>query len=278
MNWLIEPFLYPFMQHALLITTLVGLTCAILSCYIVQKGWALMGDAIAHGILPGIVLASWLGAPLWTGAFLAALLCALGSGWLQQRTHLRADTLLGIVFAALFALGLLLFQQLGGEHHLLHILFGNPLGIDAATRRQVILISIIVLIVFVLKGRDLFLYVFDDVQARIAGLPVALLQLLLLSLLSFTIVAALPAIGVILATAMLITPGLAAQLIARRFRDMILIACVIAVLSSYLGVILSFNFDTSLPAAIVLVQAASFLLLLAWRSQRQKAMIKNNHK
>lgn len=277
MNWLLEPLQYPFLQQALLVTLPVALVCALLSCYIVHKGWALMGDAIAHGILPGVVLAAWLGAPLWAGAFVAGLACALGSGALQKRSRLRADTLLGIVFSALFAIGLLLFQRLDNGQHLNHILFGNPLGIDAATRNQALAIALLILLALTLKGRDLLLFVFDDIQARIAGLPVAALHLLLLTLLALTVVAALPAIGVILVTALLITPGLAAQLIARRFRDMLFIACLVTTLSCIAGIIISFHLDASLSACIVLLQAAGFLLLLTLRHWKQHKMIKNTH-
>ncbi|MDO5091126.1 MAG: iron chelate uptake ABC transporter family permease subunit [Cardiobacteriaceae bacterium] len=268
MNALLEPLQYPFMQQALLMAISVSLPCALLSCYIVLKGWALMGDAIAHGILPGIVLAAWAGAPLWSGAFAAGLICALGSGYLQRHSTLRPDTLLGIVFAAMFALGILLYRKIDSAQHLTHILFGNLLGIDAATRTQVLVMSALVILILAVKGRDFLLFIFDDIQARVAGLPVNRLNLLLLALLALAVVAALPAVGVILVVAMLITPGVSAQLVAKRFRDMLIIASLLATIASSGGILASFHLDASPAACIVLLQSALFLLMLALRQWR----------
>lgn len=270
MSLFLEPLQYDFMRQALLLSTIIGITCALLSCFIVLKGWALMGDAIAHGILPGVVLAAWLGLPLWAGAFVAGLVCALGSGWLQRHSYLRADTVLGIVFSGLFALGILLYLHIGGAQHLTHILFGHLLGVDAQTRTQVLWMTALVLLVLALKGRDFFLLVFDEVQARIAGLPVTFLTLSLLALLSLTVVAALPAVGVVLVVAMLITPGISAQLVARRFRHMLWIACALSLVASTGGIILSYHFDASLAACIVLLQAAGFLAMLGVHIVRRR--------
>lgn len=282
MSAFLEPLQYGFMREALWLAILIGITCALLSCFIVLKGWALMGDAIAHGILPGVVLAAWLGLPLWLGAFAAGLTCALGSGWLQRHSHIPADTLLGIVFSGLFALGILLYIGLGGAQHLSHILFGNLLGVDARTRTQVLWMSALVIGVLAVKGRDFFLVVFDAVQARITGIPVMRFNMALLALLSLAVVAALPAVGVVLVVAMLITPGISAQLIAKRFSHMIVIACVLSVLASIGGILVSYHLDASLSACIVLLQAAGFLLMLVLRlalqygAQRQTNIAKNS--
>ena len=266
MNFLLDPLQYPFMQQAFMLAIIIGITCALLSCFIVLKGWALMGDAIAHGILPGVVLAAWLGAPLWLGAFAAGLVCALGSGWLQRHSHIRADTLLGIVFSGLFALGILLYIGIGSGQHLTHILFGNLLGVEPRTRVQVLWMSALIILALVLKGRDFFLLVFDDIQARVAGLPVTTLTMLLLALLSLAVVAALPAVGVVLVVAMLIIPGISAQLVAQRFGHMLVIACTLSVLASAGGILASYHLDASLSACIVLLQAAGFTTMLALRS------------
>lgn len=276
MNWLLEPLQYPFMQQALLVAVSVSIPCALLSSLIVLKGWSLMGDAIAHGILPGVVIAAWLGVPLWIGAFAAGLVCALGSGWLHRHSVIRADTLLGIVFAGMFALGIILYIRMGSGQHLTHILFGNLLGVEAATRMQVLWMSALVMVVMALKGRDFLLFVFDEIQARIAGLATGWLYMLLLALLSLTVVAALPAVGVVLVVAMLITPGISAQLVATRFRDMIWLACTLAVLASAGGIIVSFHLNASPAACIVLLQGGLFMGMLAVRHFRQQRRLRQS--
>lgn len=277
MTWLLEPLQYPFMQQALLMAVSVSIPCALLSCLIVLKGWSLMGDAIAHGILPGVVIAAWLGAPLWAGAFAAGLVCALGSGWLHRHSVIRADTLLGIVFAGMFALGIILYIRMGSAQHLTHILFGNLLGVDAPTRAQALWMSALVIVVMAVKGRDFLLFVFDETQARVAGLATGWLYMLLLALLSLTVVAALPAVGVVLVVAMLITPGISAQLVATRFRDMVWIACLLAMLASVGGIFASFHLDASPSACIVLLQGIFFLLMLGLRLARQRRHLRHAH-
>ena len=172
MNPVLEALQYPFMQQALAIALLLAVTCALLSCYIVHKGWALMGDAISHAVLPGIVIASSLGAPLIVGAFAAGLTCTLATGWLEERSTLKSDTLLGITFATLFAAGFLLYQKSGTDQHLTHILFGNLLGMTAAQLWQVVVICAAVLAILAVKWRDYLLYTFDEAQARLAGMNV----------------------------------------------------------------------------------------------------------
>ena len=165
MNPVLEALQYPFMQQALAIALLLAVTCALLSCYIVHKGWALMGDAISHAVLPGIVIADSLGLPLILGAFAAGLTCTLVTGWLEARSTLKSDTLLGITFATLFAAGFLLYQKSGTDQHLTHILFGNLLGMTLGQRWQVIAICAAVLAVLAVKWRDYLLYTFDEAPA-----------------------------------------------------------------------------------------------------------------
>lgn len=265
MNGLLEALNYPFMQQALWVALLLGVTCAMLSCFLVLKGWALMGDAISHAILPGIVIAAISGLPLALGAFIAALICALATGWLEYRSALKSDTLLGIVFSGMFAAGVILFQKTDTGQHLTHILFGNLLGMQPEQRWQVFWICIVVLFVLALKWRDFMLFVFDAAHARLSGLSVPFLYVGLLALLSLTAVGAMQAVGVVLAVAMLIAPGISAQLVANRFHHMLIVAALLSASATCTGVLISFRLDASTGACIVLCQAVGFFLMLLLR-------------
>lgn len=259
MNWW-EPFEYPFLRDAMMIGSLIGVLCAVLSCFLVLRGWSLMGDAVSHSLLPGIVLAYLVGAPLLIGAFLAGLLCAVGTGWVKNISRLKEDTAMGVVFTGLFAMGLVLFSKVPSDLHLDHILFGNLLGIGPAEIREVMWVAFPVLAVLLLKRRDFLLLCFDPAQARVMALPVRLLHYGLLALLSLAIVVSLKAVGIILVTAMLITPGATAFLWTNRFDRMLLISSLSAVISTILGVMISYHADASPAACIVLFQAALFAL------------------
>lgn len=272
MNWL-EPLEYPFLRDAMMIGSLIAVMCAVLSCFLVLRGWSLMGDAVSHSLLPGIVLAYLVGAPLLIGAFLAGLLCAVGTGWVKNISRLKEDTAMGVVFTGLFAIGLVLFSKVPSDLHLDHILFGNLLGIGPAEIREVMRVAFPVLAVLLLKRRDFLLLCFDPVQARVTALPVRLLHYGLLVLLSLAIVVSLKAVGIILVTAMLITPGATAFLWSDRFDQMLWIASATAVCSTVLGVMISFHSDASPAACIVLFQAALFALswmLAGRRGQRRR--------
>ncbi|MDO4643064.1 MAG: metal ABC transporter permease [Cardiobacteriaceae bacterium] len=268
MNIITEALQYPFMQQALWVATLIGITCALLSCFLVLKGWALMGDAISHAILPGIVLANSLGLPLITGAFAAGLTCTLATGWFEKRTTLQSDTLLGIVFSTLFAAGLILFQRSNTSQHLTHILFGNLLGMLPSQRWQVLILCLFVLLVLAVKWRDFMLFVFDPVQARLTGMSIPWLHTTLLVMLTLTAIGAMQAVGVVLVVAMLIAPGVSAQLVTRRFSHTLITAVALSVCACCAGVIISFHWDASTGACIVLCQAVGFLLMLLLRSLR----------
>ena len=265
MNPILEDLQYPFMQQALTVALLLAVTCALLSCYIVHKGWALMGDAISHAVLPGIVIASSLGAPLILGAFAAGLTCTLATGWLEERSTLKSDTLLGITFATLFAAGFLLYQKSGTDQHLTHILFGNLLGMTAAQLWQVVAICAVVLAILAVKWRDYLLYTFDEAQARLAGMNVTLLRTSLLVMLTLTAIGAMQAVGVVLVVALLIAPGVSAQLVTRRFHHTLAVAVALSVAASISGVLISYHLNASIGASIVLCQAAGFLLMLGLR-------------
>jgi ABC-type Mn2+/Zn2+ transport system permease subunit len=267
MSWL-APLQYPFMVEALMISALVGSVCAVLSCYLVLKGWSLMGDAISHAVLPGIVIAYMLGLPLAIGAFAAGLLCATATGWIKASTRIKEDTVMGIVFTGMFAFGLVLFTKVQTDAHLNHILFGNILGIERDDLVQTVVAGVITLVVILAMRKDLMLFCFDAAHARAIGLNTTLLHYVLLSLLSGTIVASMQAVGIILVVAMLVTPGCTARLLTDRFDRMLLIATASSVLASCLGVYVSFFLNAATGACIVLAQAAMFAAALIWKNTR----------
>ena len=264
MSWL-APFQYSFMIEALLVSALVGMVCAVFSCYLVLKGWSLMGDAISHAVLPGVVLAHLCGLPLAVGAFAAGLSCALGIGWIRSCTRIKEDTVMGIVFTGMFASGLVLFTKVRTEAHLNHILFGNILGVEGEDLVQTVMASVLTLAVILVRRKDLMLFCFDPAHARAIGLGTRFLHYLLLALLSGTIVASMQAVGILLVVAMLVTPGCTARLLTDRFDRMLVLAAASSVLAGCLGVYVSFFINGSTGACIVLAQALMFALALLWR-------------
>ena len=237
---LLQPFQFAFMQQAFVIAVLVAVPMALLSCFLVLKGWSLMGDAISHAVLPGVVLAYIAGIPLAIGAFAAGMVCALATGYLKENSRVKEDTAMGVVFSGMFGLGIVLYTKIQTEVHLDHILFGDMLGVswrDVGRKRRHRRARGGSIMIF---RRDLLLHAFDPQHARAIGLPVRLLHYGLLAILSLTIVGALKAVGIILAIAMLIAPGAIAFLLTSRFgRDAGRSAVAIAVLASFFGVYLS---------------------------------------
>ena len=258
-EWITVPLSYPFMQRALIVSLMVGAVCAVLSCYLVLKGWSLMGDAISHAVLPGIVVSYIIGLPLAVGAFVAGLSCALITGYLKENSRVKEDTVMGIVFSGMFGLGLVIFSKVKTDQHLLHILFGNVLGVTVRDLIETAIVGGGTLAIVLLKQRDLLLYCFDPNHARSIGLPVRALHYGLLVLLSLTIVASLKAVGIILVIAMLIAPGATAYLLTDSFERMLIIATVVATASAAIGTIVSFHIDGATGACIVLVQMVAFI-------------------
>ncbi|MGY6709589.1 MAG: metal ABC transporter permease [Rhizobiaceae bacterium] len=265
---LLLPFAFPFMQQAFLIALLVAVPMGLLSSYLVLKGWSLMGDAISHAVLPGIVLAFILGLPLAIGAFVAGMACALATGFLKENSRVKEDTVMGVVFSGMFGAGIVMFTMIETELHLSHILFGNMLGTDWADIAQTGTIAALVLGAFIVFGRDLALHAFDAQHARAIGLPVGLLHYGLLAMISLTVVGALQATGIILAIAFLIAPGATAFLITRRFGSMLAVATSVAAVSAFLGVYLSFFIDSAPAPTIVLVMTGLFIAAFAWSAAR----------
>jgi ABC-type Mn2+/Zn2+ transport system permease subunit len=264
MSRLLEPFQYPFMVEAMVVGVAIGAVCAVLSCYLVLKGWSLMGDAISHAVLPGIVIAYTIGVPLAIGAVASGLTCAVLTGYVNANSRVKEDTVMGVVFTGMFAFGLVLFTKIESDLHLDHILFGNILGLAAGDLRDTLIVGGVTLAVVLALRRDLLLFCFDAAHARTIGLRTTVLYYLLLSLLAVTIVVSLKAVGIILVIAMLVTPGCIGYLMTDRFNAMMTIAAASAVFSSFVGVYLSFFINASTGACIVLLQAAIFVIALIW--------------
>lgn len=252
------------MVEAMLVGAVVGAVCAVLSCFLILKGWSLMGDAISHAVLPGIVGAYALGIPLAIGAFGSGLFCAVATGYIKTNSRVKEDTVMGVVFTGLFAFGLVLFTKVKSDLHLDHILFGNILGLAPGDMRDTLIVGGLTLMVILALRRDLLLYCFDPGHARVLGLRTNFLYYLLLSLLAVTIVVSLKAVGIILVIAMLVTPGCIAYLLSDRFERMLWIASTSAVFSSVGGVYISFFLNASTGACIVLLQAVIFLIALGF--------------
>jgi ABC-type Mn2+/Zn2+ transport system permease subunit len=264
MEKLLEPFQFQFVIEAMIVGGVVAAVCAVLSCFLVLKGWSLMGDAISHAVLPGIVIAYAVGAPLALGAFVSGLFCAIATGFIKANSRVKEDTVMGVVFTGLFAFGLVIFTKVKTDLHLDHILIGNILGIEPRDLYESCIVGGVTLVVVLTLRRDLLLFCFDPNHARAIGLPTGFLYYLLLSLLAATIVAALKAVGIILVIAMLVTPGCIAYLLTDRFSRMLWIASGTAVFSSLTGVYISFFIDASTSACMVLIQALIFLLALVF--------------
>lgn len=269
---LLSPFQFDFMINALLMTALVAVPCALLSCFLVLKGWALMGDAMSHAVFPGVVVAWMFGLPLGIGAFIAGLFCALATGFLQDNSRIKRDTVMGIVFSGMFGAGLVLYVYLQPDIHLEHILFGDMLGVGQSDIIQTGIIALATAVIIALKWKDFLLHAFDPAQAQASGLNVKLLHYGLLCMVALTIVAALKAVGIILAISLLIAPGAVASLLTRTFLSMMLVALAIALSTSFLGVYLSFFIDSAPAPTIVVLSALVFIAAFAYSSHRQTKM------
>jgi manganese/iron transport system permease protein len=262
---LLLPFQFAFMRNAMIIAVLVAVPASLLSCYLVLKGWSLMGDAISHAILPGVVIAYIVNLPLALGAFAAGMTCALATGFLKENSRIKQDTVMGVVFSGMFGLGLVLYVKIQTDVHLDHILFGNVLGVGPDDLWTAGLISLAVSAIIAMKWKDLLLHSFDPVQAQASGLRVGWLHYGLLAAISLAVVATLTATGLILAVALLIAPGAIAFLIVRSFARMLIAAVCVCMLAMLGGVYLSFFLDSAPAPTVVLVMTAVFMVALARR-------------
>lgn len=271
MGWLLEPLQFSFMRTGLLAAVLVGVTCAVLGVYVVLRSMAFIGDALAHTVLPGLVAAYLLGLNLLGGAVVAGVATALGIGWLSRRGTVREDTAIGIAFTGMFALGVLLMSTADSFRDFSHMLFGNILGI---TRVDVVLIEVlafVVLVVLFMFHKELELTSFDPAHAKAMGLSPDTVRYGLLILLSLTVVAGIQAVGVVLISALLITPAAAASLLTRSLPRMMAISAAIAVVSGIVGLYASYYLDVASGAAIVLACTTCFIVASAIRALRQNS-------
>ncbi|MFT0847297.1 metal ABC transporter permease [Actinomycetaceae bacterium L2_0104] len=261
LDLIVEPLQYDFMVRALVTTVIAAVVCALLSCWLVLIGWSLMGDAVSHAVLPGVVLAYILGAPFALGALIFGFLAVALIGAIRDTSRIKEDAAIGIVFTTLFALGLVLISVTPSQTDLNHIIFGNILGVSAADLTQIGILSAVAFGVLLIKRRDLTLYAFDPVHAHAIGLNPRRLGALLLGMLALTAVVALQVVGVILVVAMLIIPGATAYLLTDRFGHMLVIAPVLSALCAVTGIYLSYWIDAASGGLVVLVQGGVFLLV-----------------
>jgi manganese/iron transport system permease protein len=270
-DFLLAPLEYEFFVRALVASALVGVACAVVGAFVVLKGMSFVGDAVSHSAFPGVVLAYLLGLPIILGGAVAAIGTALGIGALTRRSGLRADAVIGVLFAGMFALGVALFSSIPNYvGDLFHFLFGDVLGISFADLISLtVLASLLLLIVWVL-WKELLFATFDPLGAGAAGLPVRRLDDLLLILIAVTIVVSLQAVGIVLVVAMITTPAATAQLLVKRFGQMIALAAVIGVASSLVGLYVSYALDIASGASIVLTETVAFLVALLITSIRKR--------
>ena len=264
---LLEPFQFDFMINALMVSAIVAIPCALLSVFLVLKGWALMGDAMSHAVFPGIVLAYIAGIPLAIGAFIAGLFCAVATGYLDDNSRIKRDTIMGIVFSGMFGAGLVLYVSIQSEVHLDHILFGDMLGVSISDILQTALIALGIALIIGLKWKDFLLHAFDPHQAKASGLNTALLHYGLLCMIALTIVAT---VGIILSISLLIAPGAIAILLTRRFARALMLAVTLSVVTSFLGVYLSFFLDSAPAPTIVVLFTAIFIVAFIYATLRER--------
>lgn len=261
LDLILEPLQYDFMVRALVTTVVAAIVCALLSCWLVLIGWSLMGDAVSHAVLPGVVIAYIFGAPFALGALVFGFLSVALIGAIRGTSRVKEDAAIGIVFTTLFALGLVLISVTPSQTDLNHIIFGNILGVSSADLIQIGVLAAVAFAILILKRRDLTLYAFDPTHAHAIGLSPRFLGALLLGLLALTSVVALQVVGVILVVAMLIIPGATAYLLTDRFGHMLIIAPSVSTLCSVVGIYLSYWLDASPGGLVVVVQGCAFALV-----------------
>ena len=267
-EWLIEPLSYSFALRGLLASILAALSCAVLSAFVVWRGMSFIGDAVAHSILPGIVVAFMLGFSLMLGALIAAAVAAIGIGLLTRKQAVREDTAIGVIFTGLFALGILLMSRVSSYRDLTHVLFGNILGVGRSDLWVLLGIVVAVGTALFLFYKELLVTSFDPAHARVIGLSPDAVRYGLLLLIALTVVAGVQSVGVVLVLALLITPAAVASLLAIRLGAVIALSITIAVLSSIIGFYASYYLDVASGATIVLVLSAAFIIAYITRQLR----------
>ncbi len=271
MNWLLEPLTYEFMQRGLLASVIVGVLCAVMGTYVVLRGMAFLGDAMAHAILPGVAIAYILRGDLLIGAGVAAVIIALSIGFFSKEGTVKEDTAIGILFAAALSLGVALISTMQTYAvDLSHILFGNVLGVSVSDLWLIGGLSLGILLIVVLLFKPFLVISFDPVLAATLRLPAELLRNLMLVLLALTVVVSLQTVGVSLAAAMLVTPAATAYLVTRRLAPMMLVSALIGAVSSVIGLYISYYFNIVSGSSVVLTATAIFMLAFLWKRVRAK--------
>lgn len=271
MNWLLEPLTYEFMQRGLLASVIVGVLCAVMGTYVVLRGMAFLGDAMAHAILPGVAIAYILRGDLLIGAGVAAVIIALSIGFFSKEGTVKEDTAIGILFAAALSLGVALISTMQTYAvDLSHILFGNVLGVSVSDLWLIGGLSLGILLIVVLLFKPFLVISFDPVLAATLRLPAELLRNLMLVLLALTVVVSLQTVGVSLAAAMLVTPAATAYLVTRRLAPMMLVSALIGAVSSVIGLYVSYYFNIVSGSSVVLTATAIFMLAFLWKQVRTK--------
>lgn len=266
---IIEPMRYPFMVRGLIASIMVGSLCAIVGAYVVLRGMAFMGDALAHAILPGVAIAYVLGRPLFWGALIMGILTALGIGMLGRRGEIKEDTAIGIIFAASFALGVALLSTVQSYSvDLTHILFGNILGVSRQDLWLTGTLGFLILLTILLTYKELLVVSFDPILATTLGLPTTAIHYLLLLLIALTIVVSMQTVGVALMVAMLVTPAATAYLLTRKLWQMMLVGAAIGVFSAVAGLYISFYTNIASGSAVVLTCTAIFFLVFLFAPGR----------
>ncbi len=258
-SFIFEPIAHEFMRKAILISILITSVCGLLSSFLTLKGWALMGDAVSHAVMPGVVVAYAIGIPLSIGAFVFGVGSVALIGFIKHKSRIKEDTVIGLVFTGFFALGIVLISKITSEIDLMHILYGTPLGIPLSDVKQTIFISFLVVFLLSIFRKDLMLYCFDPRHAKTIGINVSFLHYLLLTCLSLAAVVGLQAVGIVLVVAMLITPGATAYLLTDKFDELSIISILSSIISSLIGIYLSYWLDIAPGGSIVLVQTFIFL-------------------
>lgn len=264
MNWLTEPFGYQYMLNAMWVSAMVGGLCAFLSCYLMLKGWSLIGDALSHSIVPGVAGAYMLGLPFSLGAFLSGGLAAGSMLFLNQRSRLKEDAIIGLIFSSFFGIGLFMVSLNPMSVNIQTIILGNVLAIAPEDIVQLAIIGTVSLLILLLKWKDLMVTFFDENHARSIGLHPARLKLLFFTLLSVSTVAALQTVGAFLVICLVVTPGATAWLLTDRFPRLLMIAVAIGSVTSFFGAWLSYWLDGATGGIIVVLQTVLFLLALVF--------------
>lgn len=263
-EFILEPLQYAFMMKAVVVSVVVGATLAILSCFLILKGWALLGDAISHAVLPGVVIAYIVGIPFGIGAFLAAMLSVVLIGYVKNNTKIKEDAVMGIVFTTFFALGIMLISKVVSSVDLTHVLFGEVLGIsNESAWFTSITLALVSLLVLVFR-RVFTIFCFDPTHGQVLGMPMTLVHYVFLCLLAIAITGSIQTVGIILVIAMLITPGSTAFLLTKKFSTMLWIAVLASVFSSLVGAYASYYFNVATGGTIVFTQGVIFMLVLIY--------------